>query len=89
MNSFKLVLCRELTPLSVTAEGAGLKRGVTSFKNSTLHSSNRYSATADGYRGCVTWSTTEINNGTGTILFKPKRRPQNKLKRRSGYLKRE
>lgn len=50
-------------------DGAGLNRGVTSFKNSTLHHSNRYSSSSVGERagglgGCETCLTTEINNGT-------------------------
>lgn len=49
-------------------DGTGLNRGVTSFKNSTLHHSNRYSSSvgerAGGLGGCETCLTTEINNGT-------------------------
>lgn len=72
----ELVLCQRRTPLLVSGEGrggagrdgTGLNRGVTSFKNSTLHHSNRYSSSvcerAGGLGGCETCLTAEINNGT-------------------------
>lgn len=31
-------------------------------------------AAAAGYGGCESWLTTEINNGAGTVLFKPMRK---------------
>lgn len=75
MIIWELALFQRRTPLREWgAGGAGrggalLNRGVTSFKNSTLHRSNRYSSSsvggrAGGHGGCETCLTTEINNGT-------------------------
>ncbi len=37
-------------------------------------------AAAAGYGGCETWLATDINNGTGRILFKPKRSHETRRK---------